>query len=142
MNLTTNVPLATAQWLAPIFGHSGKDRANIAQGDNFLARVVPLIMSSDAYQDGAAIILWWDESEGGDTSDFKLPFIVISKNAHANVGGLPYASDVQFSHSSFLRTMQIIFDVDPDDGYPFLGAAASANDLSALFRPGAIRDRR
>jgi phosphatidylinositol-3-phosphatase len=117
------------------------DQSAIAQGDNFLARVVPMIMASDAYQDGAAIVLWWDESEGGDTADFKLPFIVISKNAHTNVGGLPYASDVQYSHSSFLRTMQIIFDVDPDDGYPFLGAAATANDLSALFRPGAIRDR-
>jgi phosphatidylinositol-3-phosphatase len=117
------------------------DQSAIAQGDNFLARVVPLIMASDAYEDGAVIVLWWDESEGGDTADFKLPFIVISKNAHANVGGLPYASDVQFSHSSFLRTMQIIFDVDPDDGYPFLGAAATANDLSPLFRPGAIQAR-
>jgi hypothetical protein len=115
------------------------DQGSIAQGDNFLARVVPLIMASDAYQDGAAIVLWWDESEGGDSADFKLPFIVISKNAHANVGGLPYASNVQFSHSSFLRTMQMIFDVDPKNGYPFLGAAATANDLSALFSPGAIK---
>jgi len=114
------------------------DRANIAQGDNFLARVVPLIMASDAYEDGAAILLWWDESEGGDTAQFTLPFIVISKNAHANVGGLPYASAVQYSHSSFLRTMQEIFDVDPDDGFPFLGAANTATDLRALFRPGAI----
>ena len=96
-------------------------------------------MASDAYEDGAVIVLWWDESEGGDSPDFTLPFIVISKHAHANVNGLPYASGVEYSHSSFLRTMQEIFDVDPDDGYPFLGAAAVANDLSALFKPGAIK---
>jgi hypothetical protein len=115
------------------------DQGGIAQGDNFLARVVPLIMASDAYQDGAPILLWWDESEGGDTPDFKLPFIVISKNAHKNVNGLPYASNVQYSHSSFLRTMQMIFNVDPDEGYPFLGDAVNANDLSALFKPGTIK---
>jgi len=115
------------------------DRGRIAQGDNFLARVVPMIMASDAYKQGAAIILWWDESEGGDTAAFTLPFFVISKNAHANVGGLPFASAVQYSHSSFLRTMQDIFNVDPQHGYPYLGAAATANDISALFRPGAIK---
>jgi hypothetical protein len=116
------------------------DQSAIAQGDNFLARVVPLIMASNAYQDGAVIVLWWDESEGGDTPDFTLPFIIISKNAHKNVGGLPYASSVSFSHSSFLRTMQEIFDVDPDEGYPLLGNAVSANDLSALFKPGVIKN--
>jgi hypothetical protein len=64
---------------------------------------------------------------------------VISRDAHENVGGKPFASRIQYSHSSFLRTMQEIFDVDPDDGFPFLGAAATANDLSALFKHGAIK---
>jgi hypothetical protein len=85
--------------------------------------------------------LWWDESEGGDTPDHTLPFIIISKDAHPNVGGHPFASSVEYSHSSFLRTMQNIFDVDPDDGFPYLGAAAAANDLSALFQPGAVKSR-
>jgi hypothetical protein len=114
------------------------DRANIAQGDNFLARVVPLIMASDAYKKGAAILLWWDETEGGDTPQFVIPFIVISKNAHKNVGGLPYSNTIKYSHSSFLRTMQEIFNVDPSHGLPFLGDAVNATDLSALFAPGAI----
>jgi len=114
------------------------DPARIAQGDNFLARVVPLIMASDAYKHHGVIVLWWDESEGGDTQSFTLPFIVISKDARANAAGLPFASDVEYSHSSFLRTMQEIFHVDPRGGFPFLGAAATANDLSALFEPGAI----
>ena len=115
------------------------DQSAIAQGDNFLARVAPLIMASDAYQNGGVIVLWWDETEGGDTADFTIPFIVISKAAHKNVKGLPYASNVEYSHSSFLRTMQLIFDVDPSEGFPFLGAAALANDLSALFKPGTIK---
>ena len=114
------------------------DPARIAQGDNFLARVVPLIMASDAYKHHGVIVLWWDESEGGDTPSFTLPFIVVSKDARANAAGLPFASDVEYSHSSFLRTMQEIFHVDPRGGFPFLGAAATANDLSALFKPGAI----
>ena len=114
------------------------DGARIAQGDNFLARVVPLIMASDAYKDHGIIVLWWDETEGGDTAAFRLPFIVISKDAHENVGGKPFASSVEYSHSSFLRTMQEIFHVDPDAGLPWLGGAAIANDLAALFKPGAI----
>ncbi|MDE3156803.1 MAG: phosphoesterase [Acidobacteriota bacterium] len=117
------------------------DAANIAEGDNFVARMVPLIMASKAYQDGGVIVLWWDESEGGDTPDHTMPFIVISKDVHRNVNGLPFASAVEYSHSSTLRTMQEIFRVDPYRGYPWLGAAATANDLSALFRPGAISGR-
>ncbi|MGH9410264.1 MAG: alkaline phosphatase family protein, partial [Vicinamibacterales bacterium] len=116
-----------------------KDVAAIAEGDNFVARVVPLIMGSAAYQDHGAILLWWDESEGGDDSSRTLPFIVISKDAHPNVHGLPYASSVEYSHSSTLRTMQEVFDVDPDDGFPFLGEALNANDLRALFKPGVVK---
>jgi hypothetical protein len=115
------------------------DAARIAQGDNFLARVVPLIMASKAYREHGIIVLWWDESEGGDTADFTLPFMVISRDAHENVGGKPFASGVEYSHSSFLRTMQKIFDVDPDDGYPWLGGAAIAEDLSALFKHGTVK---
>jgi phosphatidylinositol-3-phosphatase len=115
------------------------DRADIAQGDNFVARIVPLIMASKAYRNHGVIVLWWDESEGGDTPAFTLPFMIISRDAHENVKGLPYASATEFSHSSTLRTMQEIFDVDPSSGYPWLGAAASAADLSDLFKPGAIR---
>ena len=115
------------------------DRGTIAQGDNYLARAVPLIMASKAYKQHGIIVLWWDESEGGDTPDRTLPFIVISKDVRPNVNGLPFASSVEYSHSSTLRTMQEIFDVDPRDGYPWLGAAATANDLSSLFRPGAIK---
>jgi hypothetical protein len=123
------------------FPNSGStaDSARIAQGDNFLARVVPLIMASDAYQDHGVIVLWWDESEGGDDPSRTLPFIIISKDAHKNVNGVPYSNTITYSHSSFLRTMQEIFEVDPQHRFNWLGGAAAATDLSDLFDRGVIR---
>jgi hypothetical protein len=123
------------------FPNSGStaDSARIAQGDNFVARIVPLIMASDAYKDHGLIVLWWDESEGGDDPSRTLPFILISKDVHRNVNGMPYSNTITYSHSSFLRTMQIIFDVDPRHRFNWLGGAATANDLSDLFKEGVIR---
>jgi hypothetical protein len=46
--------------------HYTGDQAGIAQGDNFLSIVVPQIMTSPAYQNNGLIIIWWDETEGGD----------------------------------------------------------------------------
>jgi hypothetical protein len=112
---------------------STADSARLAQGDNFLARIVPLIMASRAYKDHGLIVLWWDESEGGDDPSRTLPFIIISKDAHKNVNGMPYSNTIQYSHSSFLRTMQVIFNVDPRHRFTWLGGAATANDLSDLF---------
>jgi len=124
-----------------IYPNSGStaDSARIAQGDNFLARVVPLIMASKAYQDHGLIVLWWDESEGGDDPSRTLPFMVISKDVHKNANGVPYSNAIQYSHSSFLRTMQEIFDVDPRHHFTWLGGAANATDLSDLFADGVIR---
>jgi hypothetical protein len=122
------------------------DAAQIKAGDNAVSRLVPMIMASKAYRDGGAIILWWDESEkDGESADNADDFnhtigeIVISDLAHPNVGGLPYASSVDMTHSSDLRTMQEIFHVRATTGSnPWLGDAANGNDLSDLFAPGAI----
>ena len=110
------------------------------QGDDFLAQVIPVIMASKAYNEGGAIIIWWDESEddgipGDNADDFNhtIGEIVISKHAHKNEHGIRYASSVNLSHSSDLKTMEEIFHVQP-----FLQDAANANDLSDLFQPGAI----
>jgi hypothetical protein len=118
------------------YGQFSGDQAAVAEGDNFLARVVPLIMSSQAYQNHGMIVLWWDESEGGDDPSRAMPFIIISQGVHPNVNGLPYSNTIQYSHSSFLRTMQEIFKVDPAHHFNFLGGAATATDLSDLLRPG------
>jgi hypothetical protein len=122
------------------------DASNIKAGDNTVSRLVPLIMSSKAYKDGGAIILWWDESESdgesndnADNFDHTIGEIVISNLAHPNVEGLPYASSIDYTHSSDLRTMQQIFHVRAKGGpSPYLGDAANANDLSDLFAPGVI----
>jgi hypothetical protein len=117
------------------------DPAKIKQGDDFLKRIVPMIMASKAYQDNGVIILWWDEAEsdgvaGDNADDFNhtVPEIVISKHAHQNVNGVPYASPGNLTHSSDLRTMQEIFHVSP-----LLGDAANVPDLSDLFQPGVIQ---
>ena len=116
------------------------DAANIKQGDDFLSQIVPVIMASNAYKDHGVIILWWDESEkDGVSGDFADDFnhtigeIIISDRAHPNVNGLPYASPLNYTHSSDLRTMQEVFHVGP-----LLGDAADSNDLSDLFKPGVI----
>lgn len=121
------------------------DAAQIKAGDNAVSRLVPMIMASKAYRDGGAIILWWDESEkDGETGDnaddlnHTVGEIVISNLSRPNVNGLPYASAVDMSHSSDLRTMQEIFHVRAAGSSPWLGDAASANDLSDLFAPGVI----
>jgi phosphatidylinositol-3-phosphatase len=116
------------------------DPAKILQGDDFLRQVVPVIMASKAYQENGVIIIWWDESESdgitgdnGDDFGHTVGEIVISKHAHKNEQGVPYASSVEYTHSSDLKTMQEIFHLTP-----LLGDAANANDLSDLFQPGAI----
>jgi phosphatidylinositol-3-phosphatase len=116
------------------------DPAKIRQGDDFLSQLIPAIMASNAYKNHGAIILWWDESEsdgiaGDNADDFNhtIGEIVISPHAHRNVNGMPYASPVNYTHSSDLRTMQEIFRAGP-----FLGDAANATDLSDLFEPGVI----
>ena len=121
-------------------GFSG-NAVRIAQGDNFLSIVVPMIMASRAYQDHGAIVIWTDETEpdtstaNPDDLNHTLTEIVISPDAHPNVNGMPYASPVYLTHSSDLRTMQKIFHATRP---LFLGDAVHANDLSSLFAEGVI----
>jgi phospholipase C len=115
------------------------DDAAIKQGDDFLAMIVPKITASKAYKNNGAIIIWYDETEGGERNDYNhtIPEIIISPLAHANVGGVPYSNAINYTHSSDLKTMQEIFGVGP-----YLGDAGSADthDLRDLFVPGAIPD--
>jgi len=149
-----NNTVAQYNWITPdqfndqhtalVNGFKGQtgDAANILQGDNFLQIVIPEIMASKAYQDHGAIIIWWDEAEddgvANDNADdltHTIGEIVVSPDAHPNVGGLPFASEVFLTHSSDVRTMQEIFHVTKPF---FLGDAIHANDLSSLFEDGVI----
>lgn len=111
--------------------HYADDVAAIAEGDNFAAKIVPLIMASKAYKDGGLIILWWDETEGWGKDDFRhtIPEIIISPYAKGNA----YTNHIAYTHSSDLKTVQEIFDAGP-----CLRDACTARDLSDLFLPGTI----
>jgi phosphatidylinositol-3-phosphatase len=119
------------------------DPAKILQGDDFLRQIIPIIMASNAYKNHGVIVIWFDESESDGVSgdnpdefDHTIPEIIISDRAHKNVGGLPYASSVNYTHSSDLRTWQNVFHVGP-----YLRDAANATDLSDLFQPGAVPNK-
>jgi len=94
---------------------------SITNGDRWLADWIPRIRQSSAYLDGGAIFVTWDESEEGA---HPIGFVVLSPAAKG--GG--YSNAVRYSHSSTLRSLQIIFGVGP-----LLCDAANAVDLSDLF---------
>jgi hypothetical protein len=75
----------------------------------------------------------YDESEGGNTTSFTLPEIVISPLAKGNA----YESTLTYTHSSDLKSMQELFGVTAPGG-GFLGDANTpgTNDLSDMFVPG------
>jgi hypothetical protein len=110
--------------------HYTGDQAAVAEGDNFLSIIVPQIMASQAYKNNGVIVITFDESEGGSTSKFDLPEIVISPLAQGNA----YDSIVPYTHSSDLKSMEEIFGVYPPSG-AFLGSANTpgTNDLNALL---------
>lgn len=73
-------------------------------------------MASKAYKEHGVIVIWFDESEqdsvANDNPDefgHTIGEIVISQRAHKNVNGVPFASQVNLTHSSDLRTIQEIF---------------------------------
>jgi phosphatidylinositol-3-phosphatase len=109
--------------------HYTGDQAAIAQGDNFLAQIVPMIEASQAYKNNGLIVLWWDETEGGDDPSRTIPEIIISPSAKGNA----YTNNIKYTHSSDLLTLQEIYGVGP-----CLRDACNATDLSDLFVAGAM----
>jgi hypothetical protein len=112
------------------------DAASIAQGDNFLSIIVPQIMASAAYKNNGAIVIWNDETEGGDDASHTSMLIVLSPLAKGNA----FNSTLTYSHSSDLKSMQELFGVYGPN-HSFLGDAASpgTNDFADLFKPGALQ---
>lgn len=128
----------------------GSDQCAIAEGDNFLSIIVPQIMASAAFTNNGVIIIRFDETEGGDTTNYTIPEIIISRLAKGNA----YASSVVMSHSSDVKTMEEIYGLNftnaagayylsntiaaantaatPAGTYNNIGGA-TVNDLSDLF---------
>jgi hypothetical protein len=96
-------------------------RNRIAQGDTWLAKNLPEILNSQAYREGGAVFLTWDEADVGDGP---IGMIVLSPLAK----GHGYSNSVRYDHGSLLRTLEEVFGVAP-----FLGEAATQTDLSDLF---------
>jgi hypothetical protein len=112
--------------------HYTGDQAAVAQGDNFLSMIIPQIEATNAFQNGTGMIeIWFDESEGGDSANFTIPEIIISKDAIGNGFNVTEA----VTHSGSLLTDEEIFQTGS-----CLLAACGATDLSAAFKAGAIPD--
>ncbi|HWZ94667.1 MAG TPA: alkaline phosphatase family protein [Opitutaceae bacterium] len=128
--------------------HYTGDAANIAQGDNFLRTVVPMIMASEAYRHNGLIVIWNDETEKQSSTDLtsndtshSVMEIFISPLAKGNA----YHNDaITYTHSSDVETLQEIFPIGPAQGQPFLGQAtmdATGNrDYSDLFMDHPVHD--
>jgi hypothetical protein len=93
----------------------------VKNGDTWLSKQIPMIMSSKTYQQGGVILIIWDESENGDH-----PIGLVVLSPFAKGGG--YTNSIHYTHSSTLRTVEEIFGVTP-----LLGDASKATDLSDLF---------
>ncbi len=118
------------------------DASQIAQGDNFLRTVIPMIMASDAYKHNGLIVIWSDESEEQDSTDLtpndythSCMEILISPQTK----GRAYHNDaLTYTHSSDVQTLQEIFPIGPNQGIPFLGQTttdtAGNRDYSDMFQ--------
>jgi hypothetical protein len=93
-------------------------------------------MASQAYKNNGLILIWNDETEGGDDPSRTSMLIAISPLAKGNA----FNSTVTYTHSSDLKSMQELFGVYGPNG-SFLGDAGSpgTNDLSDLFQAGALQ---
>ena len=114
--------------------HYTGDQANIAQGDNFLSIIIPMIEASQAFQNNGEIVIWNDETEGdvnaGTTAGFTSMEIVISPLAKGNA----YTNNISYTHSSDLLTNEGF------TGMPCLADACDATPLTDLFVAGTTFD--
>ena len=128
--------------------HYTGDAAKIAQGDNFLRMVIPMIMASHAYKNNGLIVIWNDETEKQNSAD-------LTPNDYAHTimeimispltKGQAYHNDtITYTHSSDVQTLQQIFPIGPKQGYPFLGQTtqdtAGNRDYSDLFLDASRRN--
>ncbi len=95
----------------------------IHQGDTWLSNNLPTILNAQAYKNGGAVFITWDE-DAGSTTNNPIGMMVLSPLAKGN----GYTNTTLYSHSSFVRTVETIFGLSP-----LLANASSAPDLADLF---------
>lgn len=94
------------------------------RADAFLAEWVGAIRGSSVWDDHAAIVVTFDESEGQDTREGggRISTIVLTKNGP---GG--FKSETNYNHYSLLRTLTDAWGLSP------IGEAAKASPMTELF---------
>lgn len=110
---------------------------NTARSDEWLRKNIPLITNSREYREGGALFIIWDEAEdSGAYSDGPIGMFLLSPFAKGH-GEHGYTNYIHYDHSSTLKTIEEIFDVQP-----LLGAAADdkTKDLCDLFAGGCGRE--
>ena len=111
-------------WITPNLCDDMHDHCGgnpVGHGDKWLAKNVPLILNSQAYKDGGALFIVWDEAL---KDDGPIPMIVLSPFAKGN----GYSNTIHYTHGSTLRTFEEIFSVKP-----LLRDANDETDLGDLF---------
>jgi len=97
---------------------------SISDGDAWLSREVPKILATDAYKNGGALFILWDEGGGFPAKDDP-PFIVLSPNARVGAH-----STTEYSTSSYLKSVEGILGVAP---LPCGGDSKSVHAMNDLF---------
>lgn len=114
--------------------HYTGNQAAIAQGDNFLSKIIPEIMASQAFKNNGLIEIWTDEDEGdtpGTNGDFNNMEILISPDAKGNA----YVSMVPMNHDTDLKTWLELYGLN-EAGYPT--NVQDSNTLASLLLPGSV----
>ena len=102
-------------------GATGCPSSNLVRsGDDWLAEVMPRVISYVDANDGVALVVW-DEGESAPT----IPFLAVGP--HVKKGGV---SSIRVTHASLVKSVEEIF------GLPVLSAVQGENDLGDFFEPG------
>jgi phospholipase C len=129
--LATGLPAFS--FIAPDLNHDTHN-APVPVGDQYLSQLIPAITASHDYRDGStAILLVWDEGEGGTATDCAynttdigchVAALVISPSTRPGT-----TSDVLFNHYSLLKTAEQLLHL------PYLGHAndAQVTSMSKAF---------
>lgn len=98
----------------------------IAHADAWLSKVVPMIINSKTFQQDGALFITWDEGSALHENNSPIGMMILSPFVKPG-----YTNTIEYSHVSYLKTIQEIFTLSP-----LLGGAADAStqDLSDFFQ--------